>query len=163
MGGRLSIFEAGSGRSVSARGVSIPAASGRSPCDRRAATPSSRPHESLRVARVNGGGPATQVSLRVAKTYVIYADVYQACTLLFWRDKDRQLYPLAKDADAHEAKGHRPRLEVVLVRIARTSWSTPAEVAGAHALGVVVGDGDRVRLLQYAPLVPIPIGEVNVC
>ena len=26
------------------------------------------------------------------------------------------------------------------------------ELAGAHALGVVVGDGDRVRLLQYAPL-----------
>ena len=47
-----------------ARGVSIPAASERSPCDRRAATPSSRPHESLRVARVNGGTIATaQVSL----------------------------------------------------------------------------------------------------
>ena len=41
-------------------------------------------------------GAAPRVSLRVAKTYVIYADVYQACTLLFWSDRDRQLYPLRR-------------------------------------------------------------------
>ena len=95
---------------------------------------------------------AAQVSLRVAKTYVIYADVYQACTLLFWRDRDRQLYPLAKDADAHERRAIGHDLRSGSGSYCADFVVDAGELAGAHALGVVVGDGDRVRLLQYAPL-----------
>ena len=96
--------------------------------------------------------PHYVVSLRVAKTYVIYADVYQACTLLFWRDRDRQLYPLAKDADAHERRAIGHDLRSGSGSYCADFVVDAGELAGAHALGVVVGDGDRVRLLQYAPL-----------
>lgn len=96
--------------------------------------------------------PHYVVSLRVAKTYIIYADVYQACTLLFWRDRDRQLYPLAKDADAHERRAVGDDLRADGGSYCADFVVDAGEMAGAHALGVVVGDGDRVRLLQYAPL-----------
>ena len=87
--------------------------------------------------------PHYVVALKVAKNYVLYADVYQSAQLLFWRDRDRQLWPLAKDADR----------DGMAADVAAADFVVDAgELAGAHALGIVLGDGDRVRLLQYAPL-----------
>ena len=104
------------------------------------------------VCRDSRAAQALRCASRVAKTRVIYADVYQACTLLFWRDRDRQLYPLAKDADAHERRAIGHDLRSGSGSYCADFVVDAGELAGAHALGVVVGDGDRVRLLQYAPL-----------
>ena len=80
-------------------------------------------------------------TLKVLKNYLLYCDVYQSAHLLFWRDRDRLLSLLAKDAD-HAGSDVRAADFVV----------DAGEMPGTHALGIVLADQNRVRLLQYAPL-----------
>lgn len=80
------------------------------------------------------------VELKVIKNYVLYADVYQSARLLFWRDRDRLLSLLASDSDSTRSDVGAADFAIDAAGDART-----------HALGLVVGDGDRLRLLEYAP------------
>ena len=93
----------------------------------------------LQIAMLHG--QVHIVSLKVVKNFVLYADVYQSAHLLYWRDRDRMLMELAKDGDH------------ALSSVAAADFVVDAgELPGTHALGIVLGDGDALRLLQYAPL-----------